>query len=162
MATAHTRDRDAERLRVAWEAHHARLWRAVLAWSGDRDIASDAVAEAFAQASRRGDAIDDIGRWVWRAAFRIAGGLLSRRGAAVDAGTHDPADTDTLPDEVVALLDALDRLPERDRAVVVLAHVGGWDATAIASLTGSSAGAVRVRLHRARRRLRRDLEERDA
>ena len=161
MATAHTRDRDAERLRVAWEAHHARLWRAVLAWSGDPDIASDAVAEAFAQAGRRGDAVADIGRWVWRAAFRIAGGLLARRRTTVDGTAHDAADRDALPDDVVALLDALDRLPERDRVVVVLAYVGGWDAAAIASLTGSSAGAVRVRLHRARRRLQRELEERD-
>ena len=32
----------------------ARLWRAVLAWSASLDIASDAVAEAFAQAARRG------------------------------------------------------------------------------------------------------------
>ena len=75
MATAHTRG--AERLRVAWEAHKDGLWRAILAWSGDPEIASEAVAEAFAQAARRGDAIDDVGRWVWRAAFRIAGGLLA-------------------------------------------------------------------------------------
>jgi RNA polymerase sigma-70 factor (ECF subfamily) len=159
MATAHTRD--GERLRVAWEDHHAALWRAVLAWSGDREVASEAVAEAFAQAARRGDAIDDVGRWVWRAAFRIAGGLLSRRRETADTVDHVTADTDPLPDEVVALVDALDRLPERDRAVIVLAHVGGWDAGEIAALTDSTAGAVRVRLHRARRRLRSELEERD-
>jgi RNA polymerase sigma-70 factor (ECF subfamily) len=159
MATAHTRD--GERLRVAWEAHHAPLWRALLAWSGDRDVAAEAVAEAFAQAARRGDAIDDVGRWVWRASFRIAAGLLVRRREIVDVTKHDRPDTSAQPDDVVVLLDALERLPDRDRAVVVLAHVGGWDAAAIASLTNSSAGAVRVRLHRARRRLRAALEERD-
>ena len=160
MATAHTHD--GERLRVAWEVHHAKLWRAVLASSGDREIANEAVAEAFAQAARRGDAIDDVGRWVWRASFRIAAGLLAaRRRDGVGASASEPRDTDALPEDVVALLDTLDRLPAADRTVVVLAHVGGWDAAAIAALTGSTAGAVRVRLHRARRRLRRELEERD-
>jgi RNA polymerase sigma-70 factor (ECF subfamily) len=160
MATANTRG--AERLRVAWETHKDKLWRAVWAWSGDREIASDAVAEAFAQAARRGDAIEDVGRWVWRAAFRIAGGLLAdrRRDSAGDSNV-ERRDADTLPDEVVVLLDLLDRLTRDDRAVVVLAHVGGWSAGQIAELTGSTAGAVRVRLHRARRRLRRALEERD-
>jgi RNA polymerase sigma-70 factor (ECF subfamily) len=64
----------------------------------------------------------------------------------------------TLPDDVVALLDALDRLGDDDRAVVVLAYVGGWSAGEIAAVLGSTAGAVRVRLHRARRRLRHQLE----
>jgi DNA-directed RNA polymerase specialized sigma24 family protein len=34
--------------------HHARLWRGVFAFAGDRQIADDAVAEAVAQALRRG------------------------------------------------------------------------------------------------------------
>jgi RNA polymerase sigma-70 factor (ECF subfamily) len=160
MAPAGTRTD--ERVRVAWDTHKDRLWRAVLAWSGDPDVASEAVAEAFAQALRRGDAIDDVGRWAWRAAFRIAGGLLAdrRRTEPVDGlALADPA---AWPDEVAALLAALDRLPEADRAVVVLAYVGGWPAADIADLLGSTAGAVRVRLHRARRRLREDLEVRDA
>ena len=162
MATANTRG-DTERLRVAWEAHKDRLWRAVLAWSGDAEVASEAVAEAFAQAARRGDAVDDIGRWVWRAAFRIAGGLLAdrRRDLAPSSKTRERPDAATLPDDVVVLLDALDRLAPVDRQVVVLAYVGGWTAAEIATMTQSTAGAARVRLHRARRRLRRELEERN-
>lgn len=58
----------------------ARLWRALLAFSGDREVASDAVAEAFAQALGRGDAIRQPDRWVWRAAFRIAAGELEAGG----------------------------------------------------------------------------------
>jgi DNA-directed RNA polymerase specialized sigma24 family protein len=50
----------------------ARLWRALMAFSGDREVASDAVAESFAQALGRGDDLRDPQRWVWRAAFRIA------------------------------------------------------------------------------------------
>src|SRR5437870_8933778 len=57
-----------------------RLWRAVLVFAGDPEVASDAVAEAFAQVLRRGRAVRSPGAWVWRAAFRIAAGELKLRG----------------------------------------------------------------------------------
>lgn len=143
-----------QRLRAVFEAEHARLWRSVFAHVGDRDIASDAVAEAFAQAARRGDEVRDPAAWVWRAAFRIAGGqlVLQRRWDAHDGRAQ--TSSDTLPDEVVALLDALARLGEIDRRVVVLSLVGGLSASEVGRVVDSSPGAVRVRLHRARRRLR--------
>ncbi len=152
-----------DRLRVAWQQHKDRLWRALLAWSGDRDVASEALAEAFAQAARRGNAVDDVGRWVWRSAFRIAGELLAERRRHVVVAEVAARDAkETLPEDVVTLLDLLDRLPDTDRIVVVHAYVGGWTAGEIASLVGSTAGAVGVRLHRARRRLQQELEVHDA
>jgi DNA-directed RNA polymerase specialized sigma24 family protein len=48
------------------------MWQAVFAFAGDPEVASDAVAEAFAQALRRGDAIRSPERWLWRTVFRIA------------------------------------------------------------------------------------------
>lgn len=158
-----TVDRDARaRAEAAWREHHTRLWRAMLAWSGDGDIASDAVAEAFAQALRRGDAVEYVGRWVWRAAFRIAGGLLAdrRRTTAEDATALVPAGCDGHA-EVAALVLALDQLPAEDRMVVVLSLVGGWPSAEVADLVGSTPGAVRTRLHRARARLRELLEVND-
>ena len=47
-----------ERVRAAYEAVHAPLWRAVLAYSGSADVADEAVAEAFAQLLRRGDGVE--------------------------------------------------------------------------------------------------------
>src|SRR2546430_12508817 len=41
--------------------------------------ASDAMAEAFAQALARGNELRSPQRWVWRAAFRIAAGELKAR-----------------------------------------------------------------------------------
>ena len=41
-------DARGERVREAYEAVHAPLWRAVLAYSGSADVADEAVAEAFA------------------------------------------------------------------------------------------------------------------
>src|SRR2546428_10332706 len=55
-----------------------RLWRALYAYAGNEDVASDAVAEAFAQVLRRGPAIRDVRGWVWRPAFPLAAGGLKR------------------------------------------------------------------------------------
>jgi RNA polymerase sigma-70 factor (ECF subfamily) len=148
---------DDEALRSVFEAEHERLWRSLLAYAGDADVASDAAAEAFAQALRRGDGLRDPAAWVWRAASRIAAGLLAarrREGGPVPGGAVAGAGADTRPDEVAALLDALARLGPTDRRVVVLALVGGLSAAEIGVVVGASPGAVRVRLHRARRRLR--------
>jgi DNA-directed RNA polymerase specialized sigma24 family protein len=43
---------DVARLEDVYEQHGARLWRTVFLYAGDWEIASDAVAEAFAQALR--------------------------------------------------------------------------------------------------------------
>jgi DNA-directed RNA polymerase specialized sigma24 family protein len=95
-----------------------RLWRALFAFAGNEDVASDAVAEAFAQALRRGSAIRDVQCWVWRSAFRLAAGDLKRQsslshGTLPEASFHDPH-----PDE--QLLDALQGLTPQQRAVIVL------------------------------------------
>lgn len=152
-----------DRWRSVFETEHARMWRSVLAHTGDPEVASDAVAEAFAQAVRRGDEVLDPVAWLWRAVFRIAGGQLAdrRRWSGPDGGAGEAAapSGDTLPDEVAALLDALARLDDTDRRVVVLSLVGGWSAAEVGAIVGASAGAVRVRLHRARRRLRAALSD---
>lgn len=153
---------DDQRWRAVFEAEQARMFRTLLAHGGDAEVAADAVAEAFAQGLRRGDAVRDPAAWVWRTAFRVAAGLLAERRhrPPTGLGGPDPADPAAVPDEVVALLDALGRLPETDRQVVVLGLVGGLSATEVGAVVGVSAGAVRVRLHRARRRLRDALADR--
>src|SRR5947208_5737869 len=75
---------------VLYRCHRERLWRALVAFTADRDVASDATAEAFAQLLRRGAVVRDPASWVWRAAFRIAGGELEARRAR---GPPPPAAT---------------------------------------------------------------------
>ncbi len=136
------------------------MWQAALAFAGDPEVASDAVAEAFAQALRRGSAIRDLERWIWRAVFRIAAGTLKERRRSLPLIADRSYE---LPEPTGELVSALARLSEKQRAAVVLHHAGGYPVKEVAAILGSSPAAVRVHLMRARRRLR-DLlrEEEDA
>ena len=141
----------------AYRTHGKRLWWALLAYSGDPEIASDAVAEAFAQALRAEAGIRSPADWVWRVAFRLAAGELKRRGRF----TEEPDrmyEFDHRAREVIAALAALS---PRQRSAVVLHYYGGYSTREIGSMTGSSGATVAVHLHRARKRLRDLLEERD-
>jgi RNA polymerase sigma-70 factor (ECF subfamily) len=139
-----------------------RLWRALVLDTGDREVASDAVAEAFAQALARGDALERPGAWVWRAAFRIAAGELQRRGRrSPDTGGPFEHVVD-MPAELIDVLRALDRLSTKQRASVVLHHYAGYPVKEVARIIGSTPAAVGVHLHRARNRLRSLLEDDDA
>lgn len=134
-----------------------RLWRSLLLFSGDPEVASDAVAEAFAQALRRGDAVRDPAAWVWRAAFRIARGELQRR-----ASTSELTDVPTeLPEPAVDLIRALGVLSPKQRASIVLHHYAGYSTKQTAALIGSTSAAVGVHLQRGRTRLRELLKEHD-
>ena len=53
--------------------------------------------------------------------------------------------------------DAVDLLPAGQRDVVLMHYIDGLSCEEIAALLGSSPGAVRVRLHRARQQLREQL-----
>jgi RNA polymerase sigma-70 factor (ECF subfamily) len=129
----------------------ARLWRAVYAYSLDRDIASEAVSEAYAQALRRGDAIRDVAAWTWRVAFRIAAGALKdRRSDEALSFVLDPHE-DRYAD--VDLLTALRHLPDGQRAAVLLYYYADLPVREIATRLGSNEIAVRANLSRGRRRL---------
>jgi RNA polymerase sigma-70 factor, ECF subfamily len=136
-----------------------RMWRAVFAFAGDREIASDAVAEAFTQALRRGDAIRSPERWLWRTIFRIAAGELKERGRGVPDGLEGAYEMNELARDLVA---ALQRLPDKQRASVVLHHAVGYSAKEIAEIIGTTTAGVHVLLSRGRKRLRELLETDDA
>jgi RNA polymerase sigma-70 factor (ECF subfamily) len=129
-----------------------RLWRALYAFAGTEDVASDAVAEAFAQALRRGSAIRDVRNWVWRTAFRLAAGDLKRQSALSRGPMPEGAFHDVHPDE--QLLMALQVLTPQQRVVIVLHYYVDCPVREIARRTGINALAVRAHLSRGRKRLR--------
>jgi RNA polymerase sigma-70 factor, ECF subfamily len=134
----------------------SRLWWSLVAFTGNREIASDAVAEAFAQALRRGDDIRDPLAWVWRVAYKIAAAELKRRPAAIEdmRGAVDQNEQGA-----VELLDVLRRLPMKQRAAVVLHYYADLPVSEIAPLMAISTATVKVHLHRGRARLKKLLED---
>lgn len=137
----------------------ARLWHALVLFCGDREVANDSVSEAFAQAIARGSAIEDIDRWVWRAAFKIARGDLKRRGRQTSDLPDLPAE---VPIETVDIVRALATLTPKQRASIVLHHYAGYSTKETAEIIGSTAGAVGMHLDRGRKRLRHLLGDDDA
>ena len=143
----------------AFREHGQKLWRSLLAFTGDPDLASDAMAEAYAQLLARGAAVEAHERWVWRAAFRIAAGELRdrrRRAAAVAV-----VETYEMPEPALDLIRALRRLSPNQRAVAVLRLYVDLPTHEVARILGIGQATVRVHLSQARRRLRTVLEEVD-
>ena len=134
-----------------YRADSARLWRAVYAFAGDPDVASDAVAEAYAQVLRRGEGVRDVQAWTWRAAFRIAAGVLKSRGSY-----PQPLADNSIDDRYADpdLLTALARLPSGQRAAIVLFYYADLPVADIADRLGTNRLVIRTNLSRGRRRLR--------
>lgn len=148
-----------DRIERLYRERGDRIWRGLLAFAGDSEVANDAVAEAFAQALRRGDEVRDPERWIWRAAFRIAAGELKERTRTVEMtaaiGSYE------MEEPARDLVVALGTLSERQRASVVLHDAAGYPAREVAKIVGSTEAAVRVHLLRGRRRLRELLKDDD-
>jgi RNA polymerase sigma factor (sigma-70 family) len=159
MREALLRANRSNELEGLYRDHGARLWHALLGFCGDPEVASDALAEAFAQALRRGEAIREPVRWVWRAAFRIARGEMKERGRR---GVVEREEAYEMEEPAVELIQALKRLSARQRAAVVLHHLADYPVKEVAAMLGTTSSAVRVHLTRGRRRLGSMLGETDA
>jgi RNA polymerase sigma-70 factor (ECF subfamily) len=133
----------------------AKLFRALLLYSGDREIAADAVAEAFAQALRRADEIAAVDRWVWRTAYRVAAGELADRSAR---GTGPIERAYEISEAAPLLAIAMRDLSPKQRASVALHDYAGYTLRETARIIGSTPSAVSVHLVRAHAKLRRHLE----
>lgn len=152
-------ERDIERL---YRDQGMRLWRALVLTTASPDVADDAVAEAFAQALRRGGQLRNPSAWVWRAAFKIAAGEMKERRSVVplEVGADVAAVVpEVSPERLIDLVRALARLTHRQRVAVVLADYAGWSHRQIAEVLGASVATVGVHVHRARGRLRELLME---
>lgn len=127
------------------------VFRTLYAYTGGRrDIAEEAMAEAFARALARSGTIRDPVAWIYRTAFRLANEELRaerRRGPA-------PGEEASPAPELSGLMEALRRLSPNQRAAIVLRHVLDLDVSEVAHRMGTAAPTVRVHIHRGRKRLR--------
>ena len=142
-----------------YREHRERLWRSLMAVTGDRDTADDVLAETFAQALGRGAAIHRLDAWVWRTAFRIAAGEMKRRrrtGRALEARAE------YIPEPIDHIIKALARLSPNQRLAVVLHDYADRPTDEVAQTMGITRATVHVHLSQGRRKLRQMLGEDDA
>ena len=146
-----------QRFREAYDEHVRAVAAFALRRAPTAADAEDVVAETFLVAWRRfADAPSDLRPWLFGVARHVlrhhyrAGqrrdALSARLGEALAALGPGAADDGWL-------VDALRRLPERDRDVLTLTAWEGLSHAEAGLVLGCSPAAVAVRLHRVRRRL---------
>ncbi len=153
-------------------ATYAETYTLAYRLTGDEEDARDVLQETYLRAFRgierfRGDA--QFSTWLYRITANAASTHLGRRAkhrhevladdepVLDDRPLSDPVDRAENEALRRRLRVAIDRLPARLRAVVVLRDIYDLPHEAIATELGISETAAKVRLHRARRRLRDDL-----
>jgi RNA polymerase sigma-70 factor (ECF subfamily) len=132
-----------------------RLWHTVLAYAGGRrDIADDAVSEAFARAIEHGGVVRNPAPWLYRVALNIAAREL-KRGARLTP--LDGVDESGPTIEQGGVAEMLQSLSPGQRAAVYLHYQEDLPIKEVARLMGTSVAVVKVHLYRGRARLRASL-----
>ena len=158
------------RVAALFEAHFERLFRYMNRLSGEPDLASDVVQEAFVKLYQRGSLPDEPEAWLISVAmnlFRNERGKRSRRLRLLtpERGERTLGDAPASPEESAISGDsrrdvraALERLSERDQQILLL-HGEGYRYREIAVALEMNEASVGTLLARARRAFRDAYEE---
>ena len=161
---AASRDGDGDAFEQLVRLHQHRVFRLSSRFFGHREDIEDAAQETFLAVWRklstyRGDA--PFEHWLTRVCLnacyqKLRGSRIDTRpldeAGSAEAPAHDPAAS-------VEVERLLSRLDPRDRFMLLLLDGEGWSVAEIAVRLGWSKANVKVRAHRARKQLRRFIEE---
>ncbi|HLV90735.1 MAG TPA: sigma-70 family RNA polymerase sigma factor [Acidimicrobiia bacterium] len=111
------------------------------------DVAAETMARAFAHWRKIGDQPWREG-WVVRVASNLAIDTARARSRMSDAPLQEISHEDDDVALRLALVDAMARLPKRQREVVALRHLAGLSEAETAAALRVSAGSVKTHLHR--------------
>lgn len=160
-AVVQARQGSTDALAVLYAAHGAEVLGTAYRILGNRADAEDTLQDVFVglpEALGRYREEGKLGAWLRRLTARAALMRLrrSRRETAFAAGFDRPVSEATGASALdrLAVADALDRLPDTLRQVLLLKEVEGFSHDEIAEMLGISPGASGVRLHRAWRAVR--------
>lgn len=151
---------------------------------GQKEEAEDLVQEVFVRVVRTLNRYEHDGRfeaWLFRIATNLARDLIRRRSRGLKGTSFDQlgvgAETSTsswerlrdstgensgaaseLSDEVDRLQEAMGRLPDAEREVILMRHYGNMSFQDIADVMGTPLGTALARAHRGLRKLRSWME----
>ncbi len=164
-----------ENASVIFQGDYNRIFRYILSMVQDTAEAEDLTQETFLRAYRGRDSLREEGAqitWLYRIATHVCLDRLrqyARRNpkesdADIDQVDIPEPDTPSLlktleQDEMSGCVQGyLTRLPDNYRAAIMLHDMHELDAPEIAQLLGESLANVKIRLHRARQKLRSALQ----
>ena len=151
-----------EAFEAAFVALHPRAQRLALRIVGDRAVADEIAAEALARTFadwKRLRAVDYLDAWVLRVTTNLALNVAMRRKVEMDPPPPlDPVDGVAVR---LGLVDALRRLPARQREAVALRYLADMSEDDVARSLGVSTGTAKQHLHRGLRALRGALGDDD-
>jgi RNA polymerase sigma-70 factor (ECF subfamily) len=143
------------------------IWRLC---GGDPALAEDLLQEAFVRAWQKLDTFrgdSRFGTWMHRLSANVA--LSDRRSRMRRLGRETELDEvaerkavgeqDVYAGQRMDLEQAIARLPERARSVLILFDIEGYSHAEIANITGMAVGSSKAQLHRARKLVRKELEK---
>jgi RNA polymerase sigma-70 factor, ECF subfamily len=156
------------------ELYQDYLYAMTLRMVRQRDVAEDAVQEAFFSAYRNLDRFNgsSFRAWLTRIAINAAHDILRKQKRRPsepypeweDEAWQPPAPASEGPEQVSlvgqqrsAMARAMASITDDQRTAIILYDVQGYDYGEIASLTGVSVGTVKSRIHRGRLALRERL-----
>jgi RNA polymerase sigma-70 factor (ECF subfamily) len=160
--------RDAQFVSLYEEVHH-QAWRLALYLCGRREDAEDLLAEAVANGIRGFERLKDPTKfrgWFLRLLRNLHIDHLRRRKRQLDVadfggdqmvwerlGRYPTVSGPARRLELRQVFRALDRLPEQLRTPLVLNGIEGLELAEVAQVMGLTVSAVKVRIHRARKKL---------
>lgn len=144
--------------------HRDRMYAVAIRTCGNREMAADAVQEAFVSAFRRAEGYRGeaaVTTWLHRIVVNACLDRLRRERTAAVRRAGDLAEVD-LPDRhdhhastetAIVVREALARLPEAQRAALVLVDMQGLSVAEAAVVLGVAEGTVKSRCFRGREAL---------
>lgn len=153
----------AKRLAALFDGHHQRLYRLARRLSSSPDDARDAVQDTFLRAAQRISSVphgaSSAEAWLVRVLVNICRDRWRQRANRGRLDAEKPPGRTTTPTDEARLIAhdtiwrALEQLPMKRRAIVVMFELEGVAIDAIASALGMNPITVRWHLSRGRREL---------
>ncbi|MET0464704.1 MAG: RNA polymerase sigma factor [Chitinophagaceae bacterium] len=145
-------------MRVLFERYQAWIYNFLLQMVQNRDVSEDLTQSTFYKVMKHRSSYNGskFASWI----FQIARNLCmdhfreAKQKMAPMDGIPEIADTVEDGDQLVELKKALLKLPEADREILIMSRFHGMKYLQIAEVLNSTEAAVKVRVHRAVKKLR--------
>jgi len=156
-----------------YDQHYLRVKKLIMVLARDEWAAEDLTQETFARVQDHLTDLKDpanLSSWIFRIAYNLCQDHFRKKGRLVTSDDPDQVERGSAEENSLQKMfeqrqmgacvqEEVDRLPESLRTVIVLSDMAEFNHREIADLLGITVDNAKVRLHRARKRLKALLEQ---